>query len=303
MAFKQSVLLVRKKSRLQNYQEKRGMPRKSIELQEAHDAHEACFTAVQNALKAHQESVEICDRADLSAHKVKDRLVVTIGGDGTMLDASHHIHDGMLLGVNSDPARSVGALCAATAQTFPSLWQQVLEEQVKVSPVTRIGVMVNGHPLPTYALNEILIAHKNPAATSRYQISFCGREAEHKSSGIWVSTAAGSTGSMLSAGGHLQLLHDKRLQYLAREPYFSNHAVPDLLVGFLPEGESLAILSRMETGGYLYFDGAHHMQRLPINARVTIHSQVPPLKLIVDAELEERRFQISKLREQYHQHH
>src|SRR5262245_6850529 len=39
-------------------------------------------------------------------------LVITIGGDGTVLGTSHYVRHGLLLGVNSAPGDSVGHFCS-----------------------------------------------------------------------------------------------------------------------------------------------------------------------------------------------
>ncbi len=56
-------------------------------------------------------------------------LVVTVGGDGTALGASHFVTNGMLLGVNSAPGDSVGHFCATHRQNFALRLDEVLREQ------------------------------------------------------------------------------------------------------------------------------------------------------------------------------
>ena len=73
-------------------------------------------------------------------------LVVTVGGDGTLLQASHLMDDKIpVLGVNSDPTqideveefgsefdahRSTGHLCAATVENFEQVLDSILEGQI-----------------------------------------------------------------------------------------------------------------------------------------------------------------------------
>ena len=42
-------------------------------------------------------------------------------------------------------------------------------------------------------INDVLIAHKNPAATSRYLLELNKTKEEQRSSGIWIATPMGST--------------------------------------------------------------------------------------------------------------
>jgi len=48
--------------------------------------------------------------------------------------------------------------------------------------------LYNGEPIPELVLNEVLIAHSNPAATSRYIIEVDDMKEEQRSSGLWIST-------------------------------------------------------------------------------------------------------------------
>ena len=78
-------------------------------------------------------------------------------------------------------------------------------------------VTLDGVMLPEAALNDVLIAHQHPAATSRYLVRL-GRISEtHRSSGLWVSTPAGSTAGIRSSGGAVLPLRSRRLQFRARE--------------------------------------------------------------------------------------
>ncbi|CAB4277202.1 unnamed protein product [Prunus armeniaca] len=147
-------------------------------------------------------------------------LVVTVGGDGTLLQASHFIDDSVpVLGVNSDPTqaeeveklsneidatRSTGYLCAVTVNNFEQVLDNILEGRTIPSKLTRISICVNSQVLSTYALNDVLIAHPCPAAVSQFSFK--------------VSTAAGSTAAMLSAGGFPMPILSEDLQFMVREP-------------------------------------------------------------------------------------
>ena len=50
-------------------------------------------------------------------------------------------------------------------------------------------------------LNDILICHHNPGAMSRYYLTVGRVREEQRSSGVWIATAAGSSGGLHSAGG------------------------------------------------------------------------------------------------------
>lgn len=292
------VLVVYKKSRLEHYSAERetfGFDRLVDQgelslrfLQEGHDLHQECLALVQRVLTEHGAEVATCYREDLSAAIADERLIVTVGGDGTALDASHYLDSQILLGVNSDPSRSVGSLCAASSQNFSELLGALLDGRLEVQPIARIEGKLDGKPLPMSALNEFLIVHENPAAMCRYALNVQGVNEEHKSSGIWVCAPAGSTGATFSAGGRVQDLNDDRLQWLVREPYYYDAASPRLLSGFARSGEIFNVTSRMP-GGQIYIDGPHHRVPFSMGSKLELSAGGQPLHLCVTPELLARR--------------
>lgn len=188
----------------------------------------------------------------------KQKLVISLGGDGTLLHASHHVGgDVELLGINSCPQHSVGHLCAIhPCHTLETLGQILIEKKRPSQLVKRLRVKLsnNTHNVPL-ALNDILISHKHPAATSRYQISILNTEGhvvqseKQLSSGLWISTAAGSTAAIASYGLPAQALTSHKLLLACREPYAAKGENMQLNK-FTVDGQthSLSIFSRMRQG-------------------------------------------------------
>jgi len=52
-------------------------------------------------------------------------------------------------------------------------------------------------------LNDCLFSNECPASTTRYVLRRGTRQEEHYSSGVWISTAAGSTAATQAAGGRI----------------------------------------------------------------------------------------------------
>lgn len=68
--------------------------------------HKKAINFCQNILTKKFTKSKIVLRSDLSEPVRDVDLVITIGGDGTLLHAAHFIHDSIpLLGVNSDPTQ------------------------------------------------------------------------------------------------------------------------------------------------------------------------------------------------------
>lgn len=251
----------------------------------AHEAHQRSFEQVLG----HLEKQGVRYRAVYRAHfRSETPWVIAVGGDGTLLDASRKMSNGILLGVNSDPERSGGFLCSTDASGFPHVFDAVSSGELRATPVPRIGGELDGVPLKQAILNEVLVASRNPADTSRYHLIAPGKDREiHKSSGVWIAAPAGSTGALRSAGGEIQPLDDLRLQFLVREPYIR---IGDKVTtrGFFGRDDTLRIISQMREGR-IYMDGPH--KRLPFSAGsdLMLHARAPALNLVVTPELLARR--------------
>ncbi|KAL0399506.1 UNVERIFIED_CONTAM: putative NADH kinase [Sesamum radiatum] len=160
-----------------------------------------------------------------------------------------------VLGVNSDPTRpeevaelseefdatrSTGYLCAATASNFEQMIDGILENRSEPSELARMAVSVNSKLISTAALNDVLVAHPCPATVSRFsfRIKKIGEPLSSllhcRSSGLRVSTAAGSTAAMHSAGGSAMPILSKELQYMLGDAIELSSGAPPLKVYLSP---------------------------------------------------------------------
>lgn len=228
----------------------------ALDIQQAHRVHEAAMESVLHALRRLPAvEFELAYRAQLKLTKQYD-LVISVGGDGTFLQAAFAIGHTPILGVNSDPQRSEAVFCAATPRTFPRLIRQVLAGRLKAMNLYRLETRLNGGRLRPLALNDVLIVHDDPATMSRYRLKAGGREEFQKSSGVWVATAAGSSSAVLAAGGVRLPWAAKRFQYRPRELYHGRLSRPSLKGGVLPAGARVRITWLMRRGA-LFIDGPH----------------------------------------------
>lgn len=207
-------------------------------------------------------------------------LVITVGGDGTFLEAARHLNKQILLGVNSAPQFSVGRFCIATAQNFEKVIKETLHGKHKVGYLQRLRVIVDGHDKHVDALNDILICHKNPAVLCRYHLSVKGTTEEQRSSGIWVATPAGSTGAIKSAGGKIIKPYTKKFQYMPRELYVGHNGKYKLKGHVLTGRETIKIVSLMREG-MLYCDGAHYHVPFHYGSKAHVSLSPNPIKTIV----------------------
>lgn len=247
--------------------------------------HDRTLAALLSALARHGVEPFLTDvLIDQEAREAlgRARFVVSVGGDGTLLTASHYLGDGgTLLGVNSAPRDSVGYLALCQRATLPKTLDAIASGRLRPVPVTRLAVELDGVRLPEAALNDVLVAHQHPAATSRYLVRI-GRQSEmHRSSGLWVSTPAGSTAGIRSSGGAVMPLRSRRLQFRARELYRRAGTGFPLASGFLAPGAELAVESQMDAG-WLYIDGSRVSYPFPFGARAEFRAVPEPLLLFAD---------------------
>lgn len=238
---------------------------------------------VMSCLKARRVRADLVYRGAAARRAVYD-LVLSVGGDGTLFAAAGYVRGIPVLGVNSDPHHSLGLWTGADRRSFPAALDLALEGRLPALSLQRMRVEVNGVPLEVQAFNDVLFAHRNPAAMTRYRLTVGARTEDQKSSGIWIATAAGSTAAIRSAGGRRMPLTSRRLQYLVREPYGWPRRRSALVAGFA---------SRLSVIPYLadtavWIDGARLRHDLQLGDRVDV-SPGEPLTLLGFDERRRRR--------------
>jgi NAD+ kinase len=207
------------------------------------------------------------------------RLVVTVGGDGTLLAASHHVDRAPVLGVNSAPAHSIGFFCAARRTDVKQLLGEALQGQLRGTQLARMQVTVDGSILSRRVLNEALFCHAIPAATSRYILRVGRRSEEQRSSGLWVGTAAGSTGALRSAGGRILPLASRALQLVVREPYQGEDRAYRWQRLLLDDHEAVSVQSKMHDAR-LFLDGPFKQVPLRLAATLAFSVSNEPLTVL-----------------------
>lgn len=209
---------------------------------------------------------------------IKDTaLVVSVGGDGTVLMASHFIEKAPIIGIKSFGQHSVGHFCAATTETMEKYLQKIFDGEIRPKKLTRLEAEINNHVVRELALNEFLFAHSSPAATSRYKLTIGNKNETQKSSGIWIGTPAGSTAVISSAGGKKLPLGSDKIEYLVREPYQMDKHY-ELTKGILQGDGSIKVVS-LSQNGTIYIDGPHIQYPAPEGTKITIKNSKKPLNI------------------------
>ncbi len=282
------VVLFHKKSAYSIHYFKNGKARKKNKpclpnnelsrLQVTHDEHYGALAKVEKILKKRKISYQKICRGKKIPYP-EDAFIIAVGGDGTFLEAARCVKNQVILGVNSSPDWSVGRFCGATADSFNKKLDQINENEVKPIRIERLKIELNDTVLDIQAVNDILICHTNPAAMSRYYLTVNRVKEEQSSSGIWISTASGSTGAINSAGGKILPRESKAIQYKTRELYPKRNIKYRLTGAVLRKNRKVDVSSLMHEG-MMFIDGAHVQFPFSYCDKVHICSSSQPLRVI-----------------------
>lgn len=215
---------------------------------------------------------------------VKDQLnevdlVITFGGDGTFIEAANLIEDSFILGINSHPNSSEGALMSLSTDNLEDL-KDILNGNFQILERQRAEVRLNGKLLGEYATNEVYVGALSQFYSSRYIINFKGKEEEQRSSGVIISTGTGSRAWHLSAGGKKFHHAEKKLSFVVREPYYGKRLYcPTIISGEILEDEKIVLTSKRSFGSILAI--GFKAYDLKENDVVEVTLSENPLKVLV----------------------
>ena len=255
------------------------------DYQAAHDAYQSAIEYVRGVMPPRVPSQWI-DRSFLPTYEFEGTsIVVVLGQDGLVVNAAKYLNDQRVVALNPDPQRIDGVLLpfsyrdASSAIDLALLglrrnWREVTMARAELN---------DGQSL--LAVNDLFIGQKTHAS-ARYRIRFGGREEDQSSSGIIVSTGAGSTGwhrSILTGAAGIvgEYVGDDRVQELrdryrfgwearylvfhVREPFISKTSGADLVHGRIGSEHPLDVVSHMPQNGVIFSDGVEE-DRLDFNS-------------------------------------
>jgi NAD+ kinase len=248
-------------------------------LVRAHQAHLGTIEAARKTLSKLGVDAQFRHRSD-HKHTQDVDLVVTLGGDGTLLWASHLVASKTpIVAINTAPRDSVGYFCAGTRREMADVLAAALSGDLPETKLTRMQVTVDDKLLSQRVLNDALYCHDCPASTSRYELRLGRAHELQKSSGVWVGPAAGSSAAQHSAGGKLMPIEAEELQFVVREPYEADGSSYQLKQGLVAKGQALKIQSHIRAGR-LFLDGPHSMHQVHMAARIEFRRSPDSLRLL-----------------------
>lgn len=242
----------------------------------AAQTHEHTLALVRKVIGAHRVNEWKVERLQARDAEGKD-LVITVGGDGTVLTANSLDSDIPLLTVNSDPAGSIGMYTRCNADTFAALFEAWLAGKTVEEIIPRLQVRID-NGVSWRVLNECLFASANPAAMTRYVLDTGTARESQRSSGVWVATGAGSTAAIRSAGMQPIDAHQPALLFKVREP-FPGRGPMELLEGSQLPPTGLKLMPAMP-GVSLFIDGPHFHRTVPPGSIAEFSASPHPLRLL-----------------------
>jgi NAD kinase len=196
-------------------------------------------------------------------------VVVVAGQDGLVANVAKYVGEQPLVGVNPDPERFDGILLPYRVGGARAAVRRVLEGQADFRRVTLAEARL-GDGQRLLAFNDLFIGARTHVS-ARYRLRHGEREESQSSSGVLVSTGAGSSGwlsSVFTLTRQLTALtggtpgepwklgwEEPRLAFVVREPFQSRHSAAGLVGGFVTEERELVLESRMASGGVIFSDG------------------------------------------------
>lgn len=233
--------------------------------EQEHATFHAALTAIQHQLQGHLK-IKLLAREHLTNFIFTDQMVVVVvGRDGLVANAAKYVNQAPLIGVNPDPLCYAGVLLPFKVGNFIEAIQTVKSNTFSKEQVSFAEAKL-GDGQRLLAFNDLFIGARTHVS-AKYGITYGSQQENQSSSGIIVSTRAGSTGWMSSvynmlnglSGGFFELEQvlpaGDELVFAVREPYLSVSTQCGIVSGKINKNSSLTIESFMPANGVIFSDG------------------------------------------------
>ena len=195
-------------------------------------------------------------------------LIIVVGQDGLVANTAKYSGGCPILAINPAPDYYDGVLLPFHHDNFLLGLTKVLKGEHNSRALHFAEVLLqDGQKL--LAFNELFVGAATHVS-ARYKLEFQDQQETQSSSGLIISTKAGSTAwlssifnmvngvnSVFGFDNHIPYpsLKDRQLLFVAREPFKSLHTKAGLVTGILNRGGALKIESLMPQNGVIFSDG------------------------------------------------
>jgi NAD kinase len=240
-----------------------------LEYEKEHEIFHNSLSLIQRNLSAVLKN-KIVERSFLPSFLFNDRqIVVTVGQDGLVANTAKYVKEIPIVAINPDPERFDGILLPFTVKSFVPAIENVIHNTYhsRLSSFAEARLNDNQRLL---AFNDLFIGVASHVS-ARYKITYKQKTEEHSSSGIIVSTQAGSTGWLSSVFNMSYGIHqfvekdssgkknvpvkENQLLFAVREPFASKKTQTGITAGILSGQSKLIIESFMPSNGLIFSDG------------------------------------------------
>jgi len=244
------------------------------DYEQEHSNYERALEQVQRSLELGLK-VQCVDRYFVPTFLFTPKdVIVTLGQDGLVANTAKYVSGQPIIAVNPDPSRFDGVLLPFLPKDTHAAVHHLLEGKQRARAVTLAEVQLNDSQR-LLAFNDLFLGARTHIS-ARYRLTWQGRGEPQSSSGVIVSTGAGTTGWMSSVfnmaygvaklargkdssdvkpSGLKMKWEDPRLLFVVREPFISRHSQASIVAGLLSPGQNLSLESLMPSGGVIFSDG------------------------------------------------
>lgn len=229
--------------------------------EESHQRLEQSLAVVDGVLAPDQRRTRV-DRDELDRFLfAPDDLIIIVGQDGLVPNVAKYLRGQPVIGVNPDPDRYDGILCAHRPAHVKDVlsWLQSGNDRFHTQRHAMASAMrEDGQRL--LALNEVFVGHRTHQS-ARYRLIVGERVERQSSSGLICSTGTGATGwarsicTQRKINQPLTSPQARSLAWYVREPFPSVASKIGLNFGVLTDEKSLKIVSEMSDHGVMFADG------------------------------------------------
>ncbi len=241
------------------------------DYQNQHDTFYKSLDLIQKRI-AKLAKIKIIDRSFLPNYIFNENdIVLVVGQDGLVANTAKYANNIPIMAINPDPKRYDGILLPFNVTNFEDTLYEVLQKRYSYKLVTMAAAKLNdGQKI--LAFNDLFIG-PSTHTSARYKITLNSETENHSSSGVIVSTGAGSTGWLSSlfnmVNGISKTFHNSyssippnrmewdatKLIFVVREPFASKYSQINLTAGIINNGAELILESQMPENGIIFSDG------------------------------------------------
>jgi len=242
-------------------------------------AHAQYYNSLEQLKKIIPQKIryQVIEKSFLPNFLFGNDLIIVIGQDGLVINTAKYLDNQVILAVNPDPERFEGRMLPFEVHEVGEELLAIQEGVEAIDRITMAKVELNdGQYL--YGVNDLFIGHRTHGS-ARYDIEFRNRKESHSSSGIIVSTGAGSTawfrsiitgayqianrykrGSVKNIPSELQLefpWNSRYMYFSVREPWISKTSSANIVFDKIHDKDILTLTSNMPEEGIIFSDGIH----------------------------------------------